>query len=110
MKKLLDDEYTYKQLPNDPTTKIENKITKALKSIEEKKLISKEQRLKLAPQHSTPPQIYGLPKIQATKTYSLSNQFFNASSSKISSKNHRPCYRKDKLIYTKFNTFYGENK
>ncbi len=54
--KLLDDEYTYKQLPNDPTTKIENKITKALKSIEEKKLITREQRLKLAPQHSTPPQ------------------------------------------------------
>ncbi len=28
MKKLLDDEYTYKQLPNDPTTKIEKRLQK----------------------------------------------------------------------------------
>ena len=46
-----------------PTAKIEREINQAMKQIEQKGIIDRDTRLKLAPSHCQPPQIYGLPKI-----------------------------------------------
>ena len=62
MDDLLRDE-AYEKLRKDPTSQIETKVFQALKKLEEKGYISNSQRLYLAPRHSTPPQIYGLPKV-----------------------------------------------
>ncbi len=63
MKNLLEHKTTYKKLSQNPTNKIDNKINKVLKKYEEKNYLTRDQRLKLSPQNSIPPQIYGLPKI-----------------------------------------------
>ena len=54
---------TYRKLKKDPTTKLEKKITDALKVLERKGDITTNQRKYLAPQYSSPPQLYGTPKI-----------------------------------------------
>ena len=67
MEDLLRDE-TYEKLKKDPTSQTETKVHRALKKLEEKGYISKSQWLYLAPRHSTPPQIYGLPKVHKEGT------------------------------------------
>ena len=59
---------TYKKLKRDPTTKIETKVKNALKGLERRGLIDDRTRTRLTPQHSTPPQMYGLPKIHKEGT------------------------------------------
>ena len=67
MLQLLEDP-TYKKLKNDSTTKIEKRVTQSLRKLEEKGWIADKAKLNLTPQFSTPPQIYGLPKIHKEKT------------------------------------------
>ena len=62
MKGLLEDD-TYRLLKKDPTTKITRDVNQRLKTMEAKGVMDRQTRLKLAPQHCLPPQIYGLPKI-----------------------------------------------
>ena len=64
-KKMLDllADPTYRRLKRDPTTKVEKRITEGLKALESTGYITVEQRKYLAPQYSSPPQLYGLPKI-----------------------------------------------
>ncbi len=57
MKNLLEHKTTYKKLSQNPTNKIDNKINKVLKKYEEKNYLTRDQRLKLSPQNSIPPQI-----------------------------------------------------
>ena len=52
----------------DPTSQTETKVHRALKKLEEKGYISNNQWLYLAPRHSTPTQIYGLPKVHKEGT------------------------------------------
>ena len=59
---------TYRKLKKDPTTRVESKITQALKNAEQRGYMSREQRLYLSPQSSSPPQLYGLPKIHKADT------------------------------------------
>ena len=56
------------KLSKDPTTSIESKVTRALKKCEKEGYITRIQRLRLQPQCSTPPQLYGLPKIHKKDT------------------------------------------
>ena len=51
------------KLKKDPTTKIETKDSNALKKLEERGFITNKQQLALKPNHLTPQQIYGLPKV-----------------------------------------------
>ena len=62
MENLLEDD-AYKKLKHDPTSRIEKRISTTLKEYEQKGHITAKQRLYLAHQFSSPPQIYGLPKI-----------------------------------------------
>ena len=62
MENLLEDD-AYKKLKRDPTSRIEKRISTTLKEYEQKGHITAKQRLYLAHQFSSPPQIYGLPKI-----------------------------------------------
>ena len=57
----------YRQLKRDPTMRIKTKVKKAIKELEEHGYITAHQRTFLVPQHSTPPQLYGLPKIHKEK-------------------------------------------
>jgi hypothetical protein len=59
---LLNDE-SYKPLKKDPTLKLERVITSTLEQAEKDREVHNKQRLKLTPQHSNPPQLYGLPKL-----------------------------------------------
>ena len=52
----------YGKLKKDPTT-VEAKVTRVLKKWEKDEHITKKFRLCLQPHCSTPPQLYGLPKI-----------------------------------------------
>ena len=54
---------TYRKLKKDPTTKVEKEIGVALRQVEAKGEITKEKRMYLTPHSSSPPQLYGLPKI-----------------------------------------------
>ena len=54
---------TYKRLKEDPTATVERKINRALAKCEKDGYIIGKHRLYLQPQCSTPPQLYGLPKI-----------------------------------------------
>ena len=65
---MLEEPTTYKKLKRDPTTKTEKHITQLLKVTEKNGWIPNELRLYLTPQFSTPPQIYGLPKIHKAGT------------------------------------------
>ena len=67
MMSLLNDP-TYNKLKKDPTQRVEKKVSQALKEAENAGWISDIQRLHLTPQFSTPPQIYGLPKIHKPGT------------------------------------------
>ena len=62
MNRLLEDE-TYRTLKMDPTSKVEKKITKALKQLESKGYISDKERRYLSPQCSSLLQIYGFLKV-----------------------------------------------
>ena len=53
----------YSRLRKDPTTTVETRVTRLLKKWEKDEHITKKFRLRLQPQCSTPPQLYGLPKI-----------------------------------------------
>ena len=59
-------EDSYRLLPRNPTARIENWVTDALKSVEKDGNLSEQARKKLTPRQSTVPQIYGLPKIHKT--------------------------------------------
>ena len=54
---------TYRQLKRDPTSRVETKIIKALRTLEENNCLSSKERRYLSPCCSKPPQIYGLPKM-----------------------------------------------
>ena len=54
---------TYKKLKNDPTLKITKGLNQMLRKLEDKHLMDRNTRLKLAPSQNRPPQMYGLPKI-----------------------------------------------
>ena len=62
MENLLNDD-AYKKVKRDLMSKTETRIYTALKECERKGHITTKQRLYLAHQFSSPPQIYGLPKI-----------------------------------------------
>ena len=62
MEDLLEDP-AYKKMKRNPTTRVETRISSALKELEQKGYLSNKQRLSLSPSFSTAPQIYGLPKI-----------------------------------------------
>ena len=62
MNQMLEGE-TYKAITKDPTTRAETKVTTVLKQLEKRGYISEKERKYLSPQCSTPPLIYGLPKI-----------------------------------------------
>ena len=62
MEELLKD-CTYEKLNKNPTSRIEKELNKSLKAVEQKGLIDRQTRLRLAPSHCQPPKIYGLPKI-----------------------------------------------
>ena len=52
------DDPAYRKLKADPTSKIETKIKRSLKEMEQRKGNKKKMRLQLTPQQATPPQIY----------------------------------------------------
>ena len=58
---------SYKKIKSNPTTKVE-KIADALKEVESRGGLSSAQRKSLANTYSTPPQLYGLPKIHKNGT------------------------------------------
>ena len=62
MEILLEDD-AYKKVKRDPTSRMEKRIATTLKEYERKGYITTKQRMHLAHQFSSPPQIYGLPKI-----------------------------------------------
>ena len=62
MNRMLED-VTYTRLKRDPTSRIETKVGKMLKSLEGRGHMSDKERRYLTPQCSSPPQMYGLPKI-----------------------------------------------
>ena len=63
MSLMLEDKMYAKQ-KKDPTSKVEKKINQALKALENGGKISDKGRKYLSPQCSTPPQMYGLPKLR----------------------------------------------
>lgn len=56
------DNTTYRRIKGDPTTRVESKIKKTLKGMEQKG-IDNMMRARMTTQQAKPPQIYGLPKI-----------------------------------------------
>ena len=58
----------YKKLKRNPTTRVETRISSALKELGQKGYLSNKQRLSLSPSFSTAPQIYNLPKIHKEGT------------------------------------------
>ena len=62
MENLLKDS-AYKKVTRNPTSRVEAKVSTALKECEQNGHITGKKRLALAHQFSSPPQIYGLPKI-----------------------------------------------
>ena len=54
---------SYKRLKGNPTTRVERKVADALKEVENRSGLSNAQRKYLVNNYSTPPQLYGLPKI-----------------------------------------------
>ena len=67
MNQMLEDP-TYTKLKKDPTIKIETRVGKELRSLQDGGYISRKERKYLTPQCSNPPQIYGLPKIHKDNT------------------------------------------
>ena len=63
---LQDDQY--RPLPRDPTVKVENKIVDTLKRLRNEGHLDHELYDFLTPRYSTPPQMYGLPKIHKEDT------------------------------------------
>ena len=58
---------TYHQLRKDPTHRVETKVSKALRALEDNNCLSDKERKYLSPNCSKPPQIYGLPKVHKKK-------------------------------------------
>ena len=67
MNQMLEDA-AYTKLKKDPTIKIETRVGKELKLLEDGRHISGKERKYLTPQCSNPPQISGLPKIHKEDT------------------------------------------
>ena len=67
MENLLKDS-AYKEVTRNPTSRVEAKVSTALKECERKGHITGKKRLTLAHQSSSSPQIYGLPKIHKEGT------------------------------------------
>ena len=63
LRSLLGDGDTYRKIPRNPTARMETKVTRMVKDLADKGYITDRQRVQLAPQYSTSPQISGLPKI-----------------------------------------------
>ena len=63
MNELVKDEKTYKQIRRNPTTRIEKQVSESLKNLQRDGFIGESLAKRLNPQFSTPPQMYGLPKI-----------------------------------------------
>lgn len=59
---------TYGRLKKDSTTAVESRVTKVLRRWEREEHINRKFRLRLQPQSSAPPQLYGLPKIHKQGT------------------------------------------
>ena len=59
----LQEDDAYKKVTHDPTSRIEKRISTALKDCEYKGYITTKQRMHLAHQFSSPLQIYGIPKV-----------------------------------------------
>ena len=60
---LLSDRAIYQKLKSNPTTRTEKEITKDLRELCRQEYITKEKKDYLTPQFSSPPQLYGLPKV-----------------------------------------------
>ena len=60
---VIDDDSKYRILRRDPTVKTENKISNALKYLQQQGYIDDKLHDRLTPRYSNPPQLYGLPKI-----------------------------------------------
>ena len=67
MEDLLEDS-SYRSLRSNPTARVEKKVADALKEVENKGCISTNLRKSLLNKYSTPPQLYGLPKIHKKGT------------------------------------------
>ena len=63
MRQITDDDSKYRILRRDPTVKTENRISDALKRLQQQGYIDEKLRDRLTPRYSNPPQLYGLPKI-----------------------------------------------
>lgn len=67
MEDLLEDS-SYRSLRSNPTARVEKKVADALKEVENKGCIPTNLRKSLSNKYSTPPQLYGLPKIHKKGT------------------------------------------
>ena len=65
---LLQDNNTYKVLPKDPTSQLENKLISLLKDIKQTEGLSTNKYKQLYPTSTVPPKFYDLPKIHKTGT------------------------------------------
>ena len=63
LRSLLEGGDTYRKIPMNPTARMETKVTRMVKDLADKGYITDRQMVYLAPQHSTSPQMYRLPKI-----------------------------------------------
>ena len=92
MNQMLEDT-AYTKLKKDPTIKIETRVRKELRSLEDGGYISSKERKYLTPQCSNPPQIYGLPKIHKDNTHCISYWVTNLSPGQDACGNpHPPCW------------------
>ena len=64
VRELLNDIYTYRRLPKDPTRAQETKISRILRELHKKKEITKPIYDRLRPTRSQTHGLYGIPKIQ----------------------------------------------
>ena len=65
---LLQDTNTYKVLPKDPTSQLENKLITLFKNIKQTGGLTTQKYKQLYPASAVPPKFYGLPKIHRTGT------------------------------------------
>ena len=63
MHHLLEDKNTYQRISRNPTTQVEKQVVAAVKDLRKEEYINDPILKRLSPQHSYPPQLYGLPKI-----------------------------------------------
>lgn len=63
MKQIVEDRSKYRPIPRDPTVRVEYKIAMALKKLCKQGHINEMLCDYLVPRYSSPPQLYGLPKV-----------------------------------------------